>query len=40
MTHIWEDKQPPKKVNAKGNIEFPNPLMSQKTYQIRKGVDA
>jgi hypothetical protein len=30
-------KKPPKRVNHKGNIKFPNPFISQKAYQIRKG---
>jgi len=31
--------EPPKKANHKVNIKFPNPLLSQKTYQIKKGKD-
>jgi len=31
--------EPPKKVNLKGNIKFPNPLPLQEAYQIRKGMD-
>jgi hypothetical protein len=30
---------PLKKVNHKGNIKFPNPLLSRVAYQIRKGED-
>jgi hypothetical protein len=29
-------KEPPKRVNHKGNIKFPNPLLLQEAYQIRK----
>jgi hypothetical protein len=32
-------KEPPKKVNHKRNIKFPNPLLSQEAYQIRKEED-
>jgi hypothetical protein len=32
-------KEPPKRMNHKGNIKFLNPLLSQETYQIRKGED-
>jgi hypothetical protein len=32
-------KESPKKVNHKRNIMFPNPLLSQQAYQIRKGED-
>jgi hypothetical protein len=32
-------KEPPKKVNHKGNIKFPNPFLSQEAYQIGKGED-
>jgi hypothetical protein len=32
-------KEPPKRVNHKGNIKFPNLLLSQEAYQIRKGED-
>jgi hypothetical protein len=32
-------KEPPKKVRHKGNIKFPNPLMSQEAYQIKKRED-
>jgi hypothetical protein len=32
-------KKPLKKVNHKGNIKFSNPLLPQKTYQIRIRVD-
>jgi hypothetical protein len=39
-THVQEDKKkPPKQVKLKGNIKFPDPLMSREAYQIRKGVD-
>jgi hypothetical protein len=31
-----ETKEPPKQVNHKGNIKFPNPLLLQEAYQIRK----
>jgi hypothetical protein len=27
----------PKRANHKGNIKFPNPLISQEAYQTRKG---
>jgi hypothetical protein len=30
-------KEPPKRVNHKGNIAFLNPLMLQEAYQIGKG---
>jgi hypothetical protein len=30
-------KKPPTKANYKGNIKFPNPLLLQEAYQIRKG---
>jgi hypothetical protein len=30
-------KEAPKRVNHKGNIKCPNPLLSQEAYQIRKG---
>jgi hypothetical protein len=29
-------KEPPKRANHKGNIKFPNPLLSQEAYQIMK----
>jgi hypothetical protein len=29
-------KEPPKSANHKRNIKFPNPLLSQGSYQIRK----
>jgi hypothetical protein len=29
--------EPPKRANHKGNTKFPNPLLLQETYQIRKG---
>jgi len=32
-------KEPPKRANDKGNIKFPNPLLSRETYQTRKGED-
>jgi hypothetical protein len=32
-------KEPPKRANHKGNIKFPNPLLSPEAYQIRKGED-
>jgi hypothetical protein len=32
-------KEPPKRVNHKGNIKLLNPLLSQEAYQIRKGED-
>jgi hypothetical protein len=32
-------KKPPKRVNHKGNIKFPNPLQLGEAYQIRKGED-
>jgi hypothetical protein len=32
-------KESPKKVNHKGNIKFPNPLLSQEAYQIKKRQD-
>jgi hypothetical protein len=32
-------KEPPKRENHKGNIKFPNPLLSLEAYQIRKGED-
>ncbi len=32
-------KEPPKKVNHKGNIKFSNPFLSRKAYQIRKAED-
>jgi hypothetical protein len=32
-------KEPPKRVNHKGNIKFLNLLLSQEAYQIRKGED-
>jgi hypothetical protein len=33
--HIQEDKkEPPKRANHKGNIKFPNPLMSREAYQM------
>ncbi len=32
-------KEPPKRVNHKGNIKFSNHLQSQEAYQIRKGED-
>jgi hypothetical protein len=32
-------KEPPKKVNHKGNIKFLNLLLSQEAYQIGKGED-
>ncbi len=32
-------KESPKKVNHKRNIKFPNPLLSQKAYQIKKRED-
>jgi hypothetical protein len=32
-------KEPPKRVNHKGNIKFLNPLLSQEAYQIGKGED-
>ncbi len=32
-------KEPPKRVNHKGNIKLLNPLLSQQAYQIRKGED-
>jgi len=42
----WKDLHPrrqknhlKKKVNHKGNIKFPNPLLSWEAYQIRKGED-
>jgi len=28
--------EPPKRANHKGNIKFPNPLLSQETCQIKK----
>jgi len=31
-----ETKEPPKHVNHEGNIKFPNPLLLQEAYQIRK----
>jgi hypothetical protein len=40
----WNDptfkktNEPPKRANHKGNIKFPNSLMSQEAYQTRKGV--
>jgi hypothetical protein len=30
-------KEQPKRVNHKGNIKFPNPLLWGEAYQIRKG---
>jgi hypothetical protein len=30
-------KEPPKRANHKGNINFLNPLLSREGYQIRKG---
>jgi len=41
----WKDPRPkkpkesPKKVNHKGNIKFPKPLLSQEAYQIKKMKD-
>jgi hypothetical protein len=32
-------KEPPKKVNHRGNIQFSKPLMLREAYQIRKGED-
>jgi hypothetical protein len=32
-------KEPPKRVNHKGNIKFSNLFLSQEAYQIRKGED-
>jgi hypothetical protein len=32
-------KQPPKRMNHKGNIKFLNPLLSREAYQMRKGCD-
>jgi hypothetical protein len=32
-------KEPPKRVNHKGNIKFPNPLLLQEAYQTGKGKD-
>jgi hypothetical protein len=32
-------KESTKKVNHKGNINFPNPLLSQEAYQIKKRED-
>jgi hypothetical protein len=29
--------EPLKRANDEGNIKFPNPLLSQEAYQIRKG---
>jgi hypothetical protein len=31
--------EPPKMVDHKGNIKFPNPSLSQEAYQIMKGED-
>jgi len=31
--------EPPKRVDHKGSIKFPNPLWLRKTYQIKKGED-
>jgi hypothetical protein len=32
-THVQEDqKNPPRRVNHKGNIKFPNPLLSREAY--------
>jgi hypothetical protein len=32
-------KEPPKRVNCKGNIKFSNLLLLQEAYLIRKGED-
>jgi hypothetical protein len=32
-------KEPPKRANQKGNIKFPNTLLSPEAYQIRKEED-
>jgi hypothetical protein len=32
-------KEPPKRANHKGNIKFPDPLLSLEAYQIRKWED-
>jgi hypothetical protein len=32
-------KEPPKRANHKKNIEFSNPLLSRKAYQIGKAKD-
>jgi hypothetical protein len=32
-------KEPPKNANHKGSIKFPNPLLLQEAYQIKKGED-
>jgi hypothetical protein len=31
--------EPSKRTNHKGNIKFPNPFLSQKTYQTQKWED-
>jgi hypothetical protein len=38
-THVQEVKKSPKRVTHKGNIKFPNALLSREAYQIRKGKD-
>jgi hypothetical protein len=30
-------KEPPKRVNPKWNLKFPNPFLSSQVYPIRKG---
>jgi hypothetical protein len=32
-------KEPPKEVNHKGNIKFPNPLLLPEAFKIMKGQD-